>query len=112
MPEKDCDTCGADSHPCENCDQDNNNWRPKVTERPYAAWVKTKDNPYKQQIGGDHYKKKHDLFKFLEENEVSFGVGAAIKYIYRHENKGGVEDLRKAIHCIQMIAFSHYEELI
>ena len=69
-------------------------------------------NPYKRQVGGSHYKKKHDLFQFLEENEVPFGEGAAIKYVYRHKDKGKVEDLKKAIHCIQMIAYSVYGEVI
>ena len=34
--------------------------------------------------------------------ECSFNVGSAIKYLYRHLHKGNpVQDLRKAIECIQ-----------
>ena len=28
---------------------------------------------------------------------MNFNLGNAMKYIWRHENKGGIEDLRKAI---------------
>lgn len=74
--------------------------------------TKKKQNPYEIQIGGSHYNKKHDLFQFVVENEVPAGEFAVMKYVYRHRDKGGVEDLKKAKHCIDMLAFSVYGERI
>lgn len=72
-----------------------------------------KHGPYNTQVGGDHYKKKkHDLLQFCIENKVKTGEFAAIKYVYRHEDKGGVEDLKKAKHVIECLAYSVYGEII
>jgi hypothetical protein len=38
-----------------------------------------------------------------------FAEGNAIKYICRHQDKGGKQDLLKAIHYIQMIIERDYE---
>lgn len=66
------------------------------------------NNPYARQVGGTHYQKKHDLAQFLIENEVMSGEAAVMKYVYRHKEKGGLEDLRKAKHYLEMIAYSSY----
>lgn len=33
--------------------------------------------------------------------QMSFNVGNAVKYLFRHEHKGGVEDLRKSLWYIK-----------
>jgi hypothetical protein len=40
---------------------------------------------------------------FCIKNEVSFAEGNVIKYICRWRDKGGVDDLRKAKHYIEML---------
>jgi hypothetical protein len=40
---------------------------------------------------------------FIIKNELSFCQGNAIKYICRYQMKGGVEDLEKAKHYIDMM---------
>ena len=64
---------------------------------------------YKTQIGGSHYRKmKIQPSKFINDNKLLFAEGNAIKYICRHAHKGGKEDLKKAIHYIEMIIERDY----
>ena len=66
-------------------------------------------NPYDKQIGGTHYQKfKIQPSKFVIENELLFPEGCVIKYILRHRLKGKREDLKKAIHFIEMIIERDY----
>ena len=66
-------------------------------------------NPYKKQIGGSHYKNmKIQPAQFINENNLPFAEGNAIKYICRHRNKGEVQDLEKAKHYIDMIIERDY----
>jgi hypothetical protein len=64
-----------------------------------------------KQIGGSHYKKyKIQPSRFINENKILFAEGNAIKYICRHQDKGGRQDLEKAIHYIQMILERDYNK--
>ena len=66
---------------------------------------------YNKQIGGTHYKKmKIQPSKFVIENKLLFPEGNVIKYICRHQYKGGKEDLEKAKHFIDMIIERDYGE--
>ena len=66
---------------------------------------------YDKQIGGTHYRKmKIQPSKFVIENELLFPEGNVIKYICRHQYKGGKEDLLKAKHFIDMIIERDYME--
>ena len=66
---------------------------------------------YDKQIGGTHYKKmKIQPSKFVIENKLLFPEGNVIKYICRHQYKGGKEDLEKAKHFIDMIIERDYGE--
>ena len=66
---------------------------------------------YKKQVGGSHYSKfKIQPSKFINDNKLLFAEGNAIKYICRHKYKNGKEDLKKAIHYIEMIIERDYEE--
>lgn len=38
---------------------------------------------------------------FIIENNLSFCIGNAVKYISRYKNKNGIEDLKKAIWYIK-----------
>ena len=64
---------------------------------------------YNKQIGGKHYQNfSIQPSKFVIEKKWLFPEGCAIKYICRHQNKGGKEDLLKAIHFIEMIIERDY----
>jgi hypothetical protein len=55
-----------------------------------------------KQIGGTHYGKNTiQPWDFIIANNIGYLEGSAIKYLCRWKNKGGVDDLRKAIHFIE-----------
>ena len=67
-------------------------------------------NPYHTQVGGDHYRDHPvQLAEFLNRNDVPWAVGEVMTHVFRYRAKGGVEDLRKAAHYIEMLI---YEESI
>ena len=64
---------------------------------------------YKKQIGGKHYLKyKIQPSRFVVENKLLYPEGCVIKYILRHQDKGGKQDLLKAKHFIDMIIERDY----
>ena len=64
-------------------------------------WLESATN---QQVGGDHYKSmKIQPFEYIHENGIGFGEGCVIKYVSRWRQKGGVEDLKKARHFLDML---------
>ena len=68
-------------------------------------------SPYQKQIGGKHYLKyKIQPSEFVVENKLLYPEGSVIKYILRHQDKGGKQDLLKAKHFIDMIIERDYSE--
>jgi|TARA_R110002050_G_scaffold53631_1_gene121905 hypothetical protein len=65
---------------------------------------------YKKQIGGLHYK---DMViqpaNFINKNNLLFAEGNAIKYICRHKAKGKLQDIKKAMHYLEMIIERDYK---
>jgi hypothetical protein len=59
---------------------------------------------FKKQVGGSHYKKyKIQPVEFIIKNNIGFVEGNIIKYILRFKEKGGVSDLLKAKHYIELL---------
>jgi hypothetical protein len=66
---------------------------------------------YDKQIGGEYYlKMKIQPSEFANKNNLPFAEGNAIKYLCRHKDKGGKEDLKKAKHYIDMIIERDYSD--
>ena len=66
---------------------------------------------WKKQVGGNHYRKyKLQPSQFVTENKLLYPEGCVIKYVIRHQDKGGKQDLEKAKHMIDMIIERDYEE--
>ena len=64
---------------------------------------------WKKQVGGNHYRKyKMQPSKVVTENKLLYPEGCVIKYIIRHQDKGGKQDLEKAKHMIDMIVERDY----
>lgn len=60
--------------------------------------------PLSVQEGGAHYKKlKIQPVEYIHGNELQFCEGCVIKYVTRWRDKGGIEDLRKARHFIDIL---------
>lgn len=57
------------------------------------------------QHGGTHYKKYGELqpWDVVLKWELGYLEGTALKYIARWKDKGGVEDIKKAIHFLQKL---------
>ena len=57
-----------------------------------------------RQVDGDPYKKLEiQPLEYCMKNKLGICEHAAIKYLSRHRDKGGVSDLRKAIHYIEIL---------
>jgi len=56
------------------------------------------------QSGGIHYKDcPIQPGVFCHVNQLPYFDAAAVKYIFRHKAKGKAADIKKAIHCLQLI---------
>lgn len=59
---------------------------------------------FDRQEGGSHYKRfAIQPAEFLMANGVPWAEGSAIQYVLRWREKGGLADLRKAIHTLEML---------
>ena len=57
-----------------------------------------------QQIGGAHYAVKAiQPWDFIIANNIGYLEGNIIKYISRWKDKGGIQDLEKAKHFIDLL---------
>lgn len=57
-----------------------------------------------RQVGGNHYENMAiQPWEIIEQNGLDFWEGNALKYLLRHRDKNGSEDLKKAIHYIQYL---------
>lgn len=64
-----------------------------------------------KQEGGAHYKnQKIQPIQFIHANGLNFSEGSVVKYVCRHRRKNGVEDLRKAIHYLELLIELEYEK--
>lgn len=63
-------------------------------------------DPNSRQVGGDHYARGGKLqhWDLIENYGIGYLEGYATKYILRWRDKNGVEDLRKADHCVEKLA--------
>lgn len=78
-----------------------------VWQRSKPAEVES-ENPWNIQVGGDHYKHyKIQPMQFALENNLNPLQHSVIKYVMRHEQKNGKQDLEKAKHYIDLM-ISHY----
>lgn len=56
------------------------------------------------QIGGGHYKDMAiQPAEYIYKNDIGFLEGGAIKYLSRWRKKNGIQDLKKAIHMIELL---------
>ena len=80
-----------------------------VSDRGMAVSGDT-GNAWDKQVGGEHYKQYAiQPAKFALANGLDYAQSNAIKYIVRHKDKNGVQDLDKAIHYIELLKQHHYK---
>jgi hypothetical protein len=57
-----------------------------------------------QQVGGNHYRAKGiQPIEYIHANNLGFCEGNVVKYVTRWKDKGGEDDLRKAIHYLELL---------
>lgn len=57
-----------------------------------------------KQVGGAHYKNMPiQPMVYCQKNQLNACESAVVQYVSRWKDKGGVQDLRKAIHCIELL---------
>lgn len=80
------------------------NWPPEgKTKDRLMASVEQLDAKAKQ-IGGDHYSKLAiQPMEYSLANGLDPAQHTVIKYVTRFRDKNGVEDLRKAIHTLELL---------
>lgn len=71
-------------------------------------WTKQPPNNqrdhFKHQEGGTHYKDMAiQPLDYIVANNMTFVEGNVIKYVTRWRQKGGVEDLKKARHYLDLL---------
>ncbi len=65
-----------------------------------------------RQEGGSHYKNfEIQPIEFIHRNNIPFIEGNIIKYILRHKQKNGIEDLKKAKHYIDLLIEQEYQPI-
>lgn len=65
-----------------------------------------------RQPGGNHYKaQKIQPWDFIAANNIGFFEGNAIKYLTRWKEKGGIQDLEKAVHFIEKLIETEKEKI-
>ena len=61
------------------------------------------------QVGGSHYSRYViQPTEFIYKNNIPFIEGNIIKYILRHREKNGIEDLKKAKHYLDLLLEFEY----
>ena len=61
------------------------------------------------QVGGTHYKDcAIQPIEYIHANKLGFAEGNVVKYITRHRQKHGADDVRKVIHYCQLLLELEY----
>jgi len=66
-------------------------------------------NMIKENVSPDYYA-RYDIepISFIMRNNIPYAEGNVIKYVLRHDMKGGVEDIDKAIRYLELIKEEKY----
>lgn len=78
------------------------------TENPSISEKQTSDDSAEKaldvQVGGGHYKDMNiQPVEYIYKNGIGYFEGCVIKYVSRWQKKGGVEDLKKARHFLDLL---------
>ena len=66
-------------------------------------------NMIKENVSPDYYA-RYDIepISFIMRNNIPYAEGNVIKYVLRHDMKGGAEDIDKAIRYLELIKEEKY----
>jgi len=63
-----------------------------------------------RQEGGEHYDLPIQPTEYIFKNNIPFIEGNVIKYVTRHRQKNGAQDILKAIHYLELLLEFEYNE--
>lgn len=67
------------------------------------------ESPLTTQVAGNHYKDlKIQPVEYIHANGIGYMAGNVVKYISRYKAKGGIADVKKAIHYCELILALEY----
>lgn len=106
--ERDCGTCfyqyNQPNKACNSCQKGYTNWIPVEQPKPSLKTA------LQRQEGGQHYKSKAiQPIVYIHANNLGFCEGNVVKYITRHKEKNGAEDIRKVIHYCELLLELEYK---
>lgn len=61
------------------------------------------DKAHERQVGGSHYQLPIQPIDYIMANGLGYCEANVVKYVSRWKVKGGVQDLKKAIHYLEML---------
>jgi hypothetical protein len=68
-----------------------------------------KETALAQQVGGKHYKGLViQPAEYCQRNRLPYCESSVIRYVTRHREKNGRQDIEKAIHCLQLLLEIEY----
>ena len=65
----------------------------------------------KKQVGGEHYQLPIQPIDYIVQNNLGYREGNVVKYVTRYKSKNGAEDIKKAIHYLEMILKDYNDTL-
>jgi hypothetical protein len=90
-------------------------WAPKtesiIKPKKQKPQGEQTNNPLDIQVGGEHYKTmKVQPVEYAHANGLPMIEGNVVKYVTRHRQKGKAQDIRKAIHFLELLLKLEYGE--
>lgn len=77
---------------------------PSLHVPPINLYNAPKDGSLARQVGGQHYKGSAiQPIEYIHANKLNYSEGAIVKYITRWRQKGGVQDLEKIKHFVDLL---------
>lgn len=68
-------------------------------------------NALNKQVGGGHYKGLViQPVEYCHRNNLGFCESSVVKYVSRHKEKNGAQDIRKAIHFLELLLELEYPD--
>ena len=84
----------------------------RVSEEEIDEYIKSlqmdQEKPQKgansKQVAGSHYSDKEiQPWDYIHANNLCYFTGNCVKYVSRWRDKGGIDDLKKAIHYLEKL---------
>ena len=84
---------------------------PALMPSQVVGVVRAEPSALSQQTGVNHYKDfPIQPVEFCQKNNIRYCEANVIKYVCRHRDKNGLEDLKKAKHYIDLLIELEYGE--